>query len=118
MFSASADNSIKAWNLNSLTYEYTLNYHNDAVQKIILSKCQRYILSASQDNYVVIYDLDHKEVYVRLFHDYSVNALDVTKNNSHVITGGMECNLKLWTFDGNYIITLVGGHKQKISSVH
>ncbi len=118
LISASADKTIKIWDLVSGQEIKTLKGHSSYVNYLAISPDGQILISASADKTIKTWDLaTNKEIYTLNGHNNYVNALTVSSDGQLLASGSADKTVKIWNLaTGKEIRTLIG-HTSPINSV-
>lgn len=97
MASGSEDFTIKIWNLEEITEEYTLTGHDNIVRSIEFSPDGKYILSGSYDKTIKIWNVSEKRLE-RSFsgHDDEVISVAFSPDAIHAASGSYDKTINVW----------------------
>lgn len=99
-FYGKKDNSIKIWSLKNgkrVVLYKTLRGHRDYINRIILSKDGRYIISASDDETIRVWDFKSGKLIKVLQGQKSfVNSIDISANGRYLLSGSDDATIRLW----------------------
>lgn len=108
--SASADKTIKLWNLNTGHKKYTLTGHSSFVNYLVISPDGQKLASASADKTIKIWNLvTGQEIRTLKGHSNYVNYLAISPDGQTLISSSADKTIKLWNIEtGKEIRTLSG----------
>ncbi|MEH2059517.1 MAG: WD40 repeat domain-containing protein [Nostoc sp.] len=119
--SASVDNTLKLWDLETGKEISTLRGHKDSVNTVVITPDGQTAVSASSDNTLKLWDLETgKEISTLRGHNDSVNAVVITPNGQTAISvsNSLELwTLKLWDLETKREISTLRGHKDSVNAV-
>ncbi|MBD2186114.1 caspase family protein [Planktothrix sp. FACHB-1355] len=117
--SASSDNTIKLWNLQSQTAIATLTGHSSSVNSVAFSPDGKTLASASTDNTIKLWNLQtQKPIAATLTgHSSSVNSLAFSPDGKTLASAGSDKIIKLWNLQTRQAIKTLTGHSTYVKSV-
>jgi WD40 repeat protein len=116
--SASSDNTLRIWNLESGETVRTLQGHNGSVNAVAITPDGNRAISASYDNTLRIWDLHRGEVLRTLKgHTGSVRAVAITPDGRRAISASYDRTLRLWDLDNGTTVRTLEGHSQRVNAV-
>ncbi len=78
----------------------TLDGHTDQVNCIILSKDNKFLISASSDKTIKVWNLQKNKVEKTFTgHDWKVLTVALSKDGKYLVSGSNDGSLKLWDFE-------------------
>lgn len=110
LITGSSDKSVKLWGLVvkeddsgasfvGIEHEHTLQMTDD-VQTTVASTNGKFVAIALLDNTVKIFYLDSFKFYLVLYgHSLPVNALDISSDETLIVTGSSDKTIKIWGLD-------------------
>ncbi len=113
---ASADKTVKIWNLNGREIQ-TLKGHQALVNSVIFSRDGQTIATASEDKTAKLWNLNGKQIKTLIGHQAAVNSVVFSPDGQTIATASEDKTVKLWGRNGKEIKTLIG-HKAAIKSVN
>ncbi|MBD2532699.1 AAA-like domain-containing protein [Nostoc flagelliforme FACHB-838] len=116
--SASTDNTIKLWNLDTGKEITTLSGHSDRVNSVVFSPNGKTLASASTDNTIKLWNLDTgKEITTLSGHSDRVNSVVFSPDGKTLASASTDNTIKLWNLDTGKEITTLSGHRHRVNSV-
>lgn len=118
LVSASADKTIKVWNLKTLKVQSTLEGHRDTVRAIALSSKDNNLISVSGDKTIKVWDLKtfkHKRTLPSSAGP--VWSLAVTSDGQTIVTGHENGSIKIWNCSTGRLLRTIRGHEGRVFSV-
>ncbi len=108
LFSASADKTIKLWNLATGKEIRTLTGHSSFINHLAISPDGQALVSASADKTIKLWDLaTGKETNTLTGHSSFVNYLTITPDGQTLVSASADKTIKLWDLPtGKEILTL------------
>jgi WD40 repeat protein len=108
--SASSDNTLKVWDLESGLEIRTLAGHADSVRAVALTPDGRRAVSASDDSTIKVWDIKSgKEIRTLKGHDGGFNSVALTPDGLRAVSASSDSTLNVWDLGtGKAIQTLVG----------
>ena len=115
--SASSDQTLKVWDLDSGKVLHTLTGHTDLVTSVSVSPDGRRAISTSF-KIIKVWDLESlQELRTIEAGTEWVNGLAVTPDGRHAVVGSDDKTLKVWDLDSGELIRTIAGHTDWISGV-
>ena len=117
VISASADNTIKLWNINNAKCIRTFQGHTDKVSVVKILSDGNYFLSASADNTIKLWDI-RKEEEIRTFygHEKTINSISIMKGSDFFLSGSKDRTIMLWDIQSGKLVKKFP-NKGRVSSV-
>lgn len=96
----------------------TKKIHKDAVNCLVFTRNNRYLISAADDNHVYILDPKSLKVIHKLrgHHGY-VNALAITRDDKYVFSGGADGTIRVWEIATGKKIKTIKAHKDAVNAL-
>ena len=118
VISASWDNTLKVWDLQSGEILRTLTGHSDSVNAVAITSDSKYVISGSRDKTLKVWDLQTGEILRTLTgHSRWVLAVAVTADSKYVISGSPDKTLKVWDLQTGEILRTLTGHSRWVLAV-
>jgi WD40 repeat protein len=116
--SASADRTLRLWNLETGTELRTLAGHTDAVTALALLPDGVHVLSASDDRTLKLWNLE-TGAELRTFrgHAERVTAVKVLADGKRVLSASYDQTLKLWDLETGAELRTLRGHANGVTAV-
>ncbi|MDZ8095458.1 MAG: AAA-like domain-containing protein, partial [Nostoc sp. DedQUE05] len=116
--SASTDNTIKLWNLDTGKKIITLSGHSNWVNSVVFSPDGKTLASASFDNTIKLWNLDTgREITTLSGHSNSVHSVVFSPDGKTLASASFDNTIKLWNLDTGREITTLSGHSNSVYSV-
>ncbi len=116
--SASADRSLKIWDLDTGQILRTLMAHTDTVWGVALALNGRRAVSASADGTLRIWDTQSGQVLRTLAgHDGGVLAVATTPNGRTIVSGSVDCTIRIWDGENGELLRVLTGHSDGVRAV-
>jgi WD40 repeat protein len=116
--SASADCTLKIWDLNSGQVLKTLEGHNGAVLTVAIAPNGQQIISASADRTLKVWDLESgKTLQTLKSHNGAVWAVVISPNGDQIISASDDHTLKVWDLNSGTVISTLEGHSDVVRAV-
>lgn len=93
--------------------------HTGPIYTVKFNNAGEYILTGSEDRGVCLYN-PHKSIMIKNYknlHNYDVSAVEVTKDNAKLVTGGGDKNVIVTDIAEGKTISKFSGHNGRINSV-
>ncbi|MDY9927970.1 NB-ARC domain-containing protein [Methanosarcina sp.] len=118
VISASDDNTLKVWDLETGEEKITLRGHNDSVRAVSVTPNGRYAVSASIDRTLKVWNLEKgKEKTTFIGHTGGVNAVAITPDGKSVISASDDHTLKVWDLETGEEKAILTGHNSEVKDV-
>jgi len=116
--SASRDNTLKVWDVDSGRELLTLQGHFASVNGVALSADGRRAVSASGDNTLKVWDVDTgRELLTLQGHSASVTGVALSAHGRHAVSASDDKTLKVWDVDSGREILTLHGHSASVNGV-
>jgi uncharacterized protein with WD repeat len=104
LFSASADGSVKIWDVEKSSCIKTFKGHKGAIYSLSLHPKGRYFATAGEDKLIRIWDVK-KSTPIKKFkaHKTAINSVCFSSDGKLIASGGWRGYLKIWNIDGKLI---------------
>jgi WD40 repeat protein/predicted Ser/Thr protein kinase len=113
--SASADKTIKLWNLATGQEIRTLRGHSSFVNYIVISPDGQILASASADKTIKLWNLaTGKEIRTISGHTSFVNYLAISRDGQILVSASADKTIKLWNLTTGKEIRTISGHSNYI----
>ncbi|MEO8893517.1 MAG: serine/threonine-protein kinase, partial [Coleofasciculaceae cyanobacterium] len=113
--SASADKTIKLWNLATGKEIRTLRGHTSFVNYIVISPDGQTLASASADKTIKLWNLaTGKEIRTLTSHTSFVNYLAISRDGQILVSASADKTIKLWNLATGKEIRTISGHSNYI----
>ncbi|MBE9127365.1 MULTISPECIES: serine/threonine-protein kinase [unclassified Coleofasciculus] len=118
LFSASADKTIKIWNLGTGQEILTLNGHTSSVNYLEISPDGQTLFSAGADKTIKVWNLGTgQEILTLNGHTSSVNYLEISADGQTLFSAGADKNIKVWNLSTDQEIRTLSGHNSFVNSL-
>jgi WD40 repeat protein len=116
--SASADGTLKVWNLATGHEVHTLHGHTGAVSGVAITPDGRLAISASEDHTLKFWDLliGH-EVQTLHGHIGGVSGVAITLDGRHAVSASWDGTLKVWDLLTGHEDKTFQGHTREVNGV-
>jgi len=116
--SASWDNILKVWDLNSGALRHSLKGHSDFVNAVAITPDGQSAVSASSDNTLKVWDLNSGALRHSLEgHSSSVTAVVITPNGQSAVSASSDNTLKVWDLNSGALRHSLEGHSDSVNAV-
>jgi len=100
IFSASADGTIRKWQLIDGKEVFVLRGHTNYITSICVSRDERHLVSASYDHSVHIWDLKtNQQVGPSLLHDDQVMTVVLCSDGRYIASAGLDKKIYIWSLE-------------------
>ncbi|KAK1595384.1 WD40-repeat-containing domain protein [Colletotrichum navitas] len=118
LVSASADCTIKTWDLTTGQCLQTLEGHTEAVDLVAFSGDSKQLVSASYDCIVKIWDLTTGQCLQTLDgHTEAVNSVAFLGDSKQLVSASDDYTIKTWDLTTGQCLQTLEGHTDAVSSV-
>lgn len=118
LVSASDDNNIYLWDLETKAEIATLSGHSNSVKSIAFNPDGTILASGSDDCTVKLWDLNNcQEIYTFFGHSHAVKSVTFSPNSNLLASGSWDKTIKLWNVQTNLPESTLKGHLLQVSSV-
>ena len=115
LVSASADKTIKVWNLATGKEIYTLTGHSSFINYLIISPDGQTLVSASADKTIKIWNLaTGQEIRTLKGHSNYVNYLAISRDGQTLVSASADKTIKIWNLATGQELRTLKGHSQYI----
>ncbi|MBD1813658.1 AAA-like domain-containing protein [Microcoleus vaginatus DQ-U2] len=116
--SASTDNTIKLWNLQTQKEISTLRGHRDSVYSVAFSPDGKTLASASADNTIKLWNLQtQKEISTLRGHSNWVISVAISPDGKTLASASTDNTIKLWNLQTQKEISTLRGHSNWVHSI-
>lgn len=117
MVSASSDQTLKVWDLETGKTVATLTGHAGVVSACAVTPDGRRVVSASYDQTLKVWDLETGRAVATLTgHTGIVSACAVTPDSRRVISASYDQTLKVWDLETGYEVATLAGHVDRVTA--
>ncbi|HIK07173.1 MAG TPA: WD40 repeat domain-containing protein [Trichormus sp. M33_DOE_039] len=118
LVSASADQTIKVWNLNTGKIIRTLSGHSNIVRAIALSADEQTLVSGGGDNTIKIWNFQTFELMRTLTVDSApVWSVAISDDGQILVSGNGDGSIKIWNLYTDTLLQTIPGHQGRVFSV-
>ncbi|KOP25883.1 hypothetical protein AMR41_13365, partial [Hapalosiphon sp. MRB220] len=100
VISASSDNTLKVWNLDTGEEQFTLNGHSNSVSAVAVTPNEQQVISASSDNTLKVWNLDTGEVITTFTGEYPINCCAVAPDGVTIVAGEQSGRVHFLRLEG------------------
>jgi len=119
--SASADNTLKVWDINTGQLLKILEGHACRVNAVILTRDGRRAISASADGILRIWNPINGQPLMTFprskGHASNIRALALTRDDKKVISASEDGFLRIWDINTGEVLKILEGHTDLVSAV-
>ncbi|NEQ81187.1 MAG: protein kinase, partial [Moorea sp. SIO2I5] len=116
LVSASADKTIKIWNINTVEAIHTLEGHKSFVNYLAISPDGQQLFSASADKTIKIWDINTgKAIRTLEGHKSFINHLAVSPDGQRLFSASADKTIKIWDINTGEKISQLKGHESAIN---
>lgn len=118
LVSASADKTIKVWNLKTRKVMRTLVGHTDTIRAIALNQNEQVLVSGGADQKIKIWNFQTFDLMSTLSTNAgSVWSVAISNDGQLLISGSEDGSIKIWNLYTGKIIKTIHGHQGRVYSV-
>lgn len=118
IYSASADLHIASWDVESRERIRRHVGHEEVINSIDISKRgEEFIVSASDDGYIGIWDPRAKQAMDFIETPYPVTAVSIAEAGNEVYSGGIDNDIRVWDLRTKKEVYKLVGHTDTITSL-
>ncbi|WP_313949419.1 WD40 repeat domain-containing protein [Anabaena sp. FACHB-709] len=118
LVSASEDQTIKVWNLETAKVTTTLQGHTDTVRAIALTPDDQTLISGSADKTIKIWNLQRLRIKRTLSsHAGGIWSLAISSDGQTLVTAHENGSIQIWNFPTGQLLRTIKGHQGRIFSV-
>ena len=111
LVSASDDNTLRVWNINSATCERKLQGHVGAVLSVTSTNKVKNIISGGADKIIKIWDIENGAEKLQLKgHKGGVYALFLTNDDKKLLSGSSDETIRIWRYKTGEQLNIILGH--------
>ncbi len=119
MVSASYDNTLRVWDLESGEQVHALKGHSASVNAVAVTRDGRYAVSASRDHTLKVWDLiTGTELHTLAGHLRSVIAVAIVCDDGHIVSASSDNTVKLWHLEGKEVATFTADGSIMCMTLH
>ncbi len=116
--SASDDQTLKVWDLETGAELHTLAGHSWVVEGVALSTDGRWAVSASWDATLKVWDLETgAELRTLVGHSYWVNGVALSADGRRAVSASNDKTLKVWDLETGTELRTLAGHSDVVNGV-
>ncbi|MDT9231247.1 WD40 repeat domain-containing protein, partial [Limnospira sp. PMC 1242.20] len=116
--SASDDNTLKLWDLETGTELATLTGHSDGVNAVVIAPDGKRAVSASDDKTLKLWDLETgTELATLRGHSDWVRAVAIAPDGKRAVSASEDETLKLWDLETGTELATLTGHSGSVKAV-
>jgi len=116
--SASADHTLKVWDLKTGKLLQSLDGHSGGVVAVAITWDGAQAVSASADHTLKVWDLKTGKILHSLDgHSGEVNEVAITRDGTRVVSASADHTLKVWDLKAGKILHSLDGHSKVVQAV-
>ena len=116
--SASADRSLKVWDLSSGRELRTLTGHSDSVNAVVVTSDGQRAVSASEDNMLRVWELEGERELRTLEGDSGgVRGVSLSGDGRRAVSASEDNMLRVWELEGGCVLRTLTGHTSSVTAV-
>jgi len=118
IISASGDNTVKIWDLETGQELYTLRGHTKPIKSVAVSPDSTQVISASADQTLRVWDLRTRQTrFVLKGHTQEVKAVAITPDSHYALSASEDHTLKLWDLETGQERMTLWGHSDRVEAI-
>ena len=118
MLTASADHTVKVWNLQTGLELQTLRGHTDFITGVVVGPDRRRAVSCSHDGTLKVWDIEKGDALLTLRgHEDWVTCLAVTEDGQIAVSGANDKTLRIWDLANGRLLHTLSGHEDHLQDV-
>ncbi|GAB9469613.1 hypothetical protein Gpo141_00006886 [Globisporangium polare] len=118
VISASADKTVGVWDAQTGRRVKKFAGHSSVVNSCCpVTKGPTLVVSGSDDSTAKLWDVRYKRAVKTFENNYQVTAVCFSADNSQIITGGLDGDIKMWDLRKDEVSTVLQGHSDIVTSV-
>ncbi|MBD2344218.1 WD40 repeat domain-containing protein [Anabaena subtropica] len=118
LVSASADKTIKVWNVDTGKVISTLQGHTDVVRAIALTSDGKTLISGGGDNKIKIWNLQKFHLKRTLISaSVPVWSVAISSDGQTLVSGHEDGSIRIWNFPTGQLLRTIKGHEGRVFSV-
>lgn len=118
LVSASADQTLKIWDLATGRLQQTLSGHQSFVNTVLISADGRYLLSGSADQTIKVWDKTTGELQRTLRgHTNSVDRLRLSPDGSRLVSTSADRTIRIWDWQAGKLLHTLTGHQGFVNAI-
>ena len=106
----SHNGDITVWNCDSLEVQQTAKAHQGSVMSLQISKDDSFIVSASNDKTVGLYQIHEGQAVQLVGHSDAVACVSLMEGENHAISGSKDKTVRLWNLQTQSCERIFEGH--------
>ena len=106
----SHNGDITVWNCDSLKVQQTVKAHQGSVMSLQISKDDSFIVSASNDKTVGLYQIHEGQAVQLVGHSDAVVCVSLMERENHAISGSKDKTVRLWNLQTQSCERIFEGH--------
>ncbi|MEZ0014152.1 helix-turn-helix domain-containing protein, partial [Kitasatospora sp. GAS206B] len=115
---ASADGTLKVWQVTSRQLDTTLTGHGGSVRTVAFSPDGQTLASGSADGTVRLWDMAGRRLPVTLFgNGGGVRSVAFSPDGRTLVSGGADRNVRLWDTTSHTLTATLTGHTDEVLGV-
>jgi len=116
--SASADRTLKVWELETGRELHTLAGHTHLVRAVAVTPDGRRAVSASEDQTLKVWELETgHELHTLAGHTGEITAVAVTPDGRRAVSASNDETLKVWELETGHELHILAGHTNAVRAV-
>ena len=116
VFIGLSDKTIKVFNTASRKDYYTLFGHKAEVNQVKVTKCGEFLVSASSDSTVNVWDIEGKRK-VMVFELPDILCITLGPKHNHILAGYSDSKIQVWDSEKSTIISTHSFHKSGVNCI-
>ncbi len=118
LVSASYDNTIKLWDINTRQLLHSFTGHEHAIRSVAFNHSGTHIVSASHDNTIKLWDVNTRQLlHSFTAHKGAVTSVAFNYSGTHIVSASNDNTIKFWDINTRQLLYSFTGHERAIRSV-
>lgn len=115
--SASADRTVRLWNLNTGMIQAILTGHTDGVTAVAFSRDGKRVATASADKTVKVWSTSGKSLLTLEGHTAVVNCVAFSRDGALIASGSDDKTARVWNAHNGEVITIFKKHIDAVRAI-
>jgi WD40 repeat protein len=115
--SASQDQTLRVWDLETGRVQHTLEGHSDAVCSVAMTTDGKRALSASWDDTLKLWDLDTGLLLRTIKRDADADCVAISGDGKRAVSASWDKVLRVWEPETGRVLGVLKGHTRRVYGV-
>ena len=113
-----SDHHIRLYDFSSGRLVALLTGHGDIVNHLAFSSDSRYLISCSDDNTAIVWDVAARKAQTTLKgHRGHINGVGFMPDGKRAVTASYDHDLRVWSTEDGALLKILRGHRNRVFSV-